>query len=137
MIIDITDSIQKALRSAGVHFTGILPEAIDIMGNLSPMGLISPNSDEIENDQAGIIEANLTLTVFIVTQHGTAKFRQHSDLVYRAINAIYAITGKKVCNINAIAINWNAGVDMLSQKLGSLDIASGITFNIKHKYQRK
>lgn len=133
-ISDITDSIENAMRSVGIRYTGVLPEAIDRMGNLYPMGLIMLGTDTTTSENGGVLSQTLMLSVYIVSQHGTAKMRQHCDLLYAALGSVLSsseLDGLS-CVRNSETINWSANLPFVSQAIGSLDIIS--SFDVKIDY---
>lgn len=137
-IINITNAIEAALRDAGIRYTGVLPEAIDRMGNLYPMGFVSLGTDETLIDNGGRLTQQLNLDVYIISQHGVNKMRQHCDLLYAAISAVMSSStlSTHICMITNNVINWSAFLPYTTMSLGSLDMISSFNLTILYSNTR-
>lgn len=137
-ITDITDEILAALREAGCRTVGILPEVLMFSGNNNPFGFILLNSEITENDNGGILTQLLDMSIFIVTQNGINKMKEHCNVLYAAIGKILNSSGlnSKTTLVNLETINWHADMPFVTQLVGDLDIISSINFNIKYMNAR-
>ena len=137
-ITDITDEILAALRGAGCRTVGILPEVLMFSGNNNPFGFILLNSETTENDNGGILTQLLDISIFIITQNGINKTKEHCNVLYAAIGKILNSSGlnSKTALVNLETINWHADMPFVTQLVGDLDIISSINFNIKYMNAR-
>ena len=137
-ITGITDEILAALREAGCRTVGILPEVLMFSGNNNPFGFILLNSETTENDNGGILTQLLDMSIFIVTQNGINKMKEHCNVLYAAIGKILNSSGlnSKTALVNLETINWHADMPFVTQLVGDLDIISSINFNIKYMNAR-
>lgn len=137
-ITDITDEILIALREAGCRTVGILPEVLMFSGNNNPFGFILLNSETTENDNGGILTQLLDMSIFIITQNGINKMKEHCNVLYAAIGKILNSSGlnSKTALVNLESINWHADMPFVTQLVGDLDIISSINFNIKYMNAR-
>jgi len=137
-ITDITDEILAALREAGCRTVGILPEVLIFSGNNNPFGFILLNSETTENDNGGILTQLLDISIFIITQNGINKTKEHCNVLYAAIGKILNSSGlnSKTALVNLETINWHADMPFVTQLVGDLDIISSINFNIKYMNAR-
>ena len=137
-ITDITDEILIALREAGCRTVGILPEVLMFSGNNNPFGFILLNSETTENDNGGILTQLLDISIFIITQSGVNKMKEHCNVLYAAIGKILNSSGlnSKTALVNLETINWHADMPFVTQLVGDLDIISSINFNIKYMNAR-
>ncbi len=137
-ITDITDEILIALREAGCRTVGILPEVLMFSGNNNPFGFILLNSETTENDNGGILTQLLDISIFIITQNGINKTKEHCNVLYAAIGKILNSSGlnSKTALVNLETINWHADMPFVTQLVGDLDIISSINFNIKYMNAR-
>ena len=137
-ITDITDEILAALREAGCKTVGILPEVLMFSGNNNPFGFILLNSETTENDNGGILTQLLDISIFIITQNGINKTKEHCNVLYAAIGKILNSSGlnSKTALVNLETINWHADMPFVTQLVGDLDIISSINFNIKYMNAR-
>ena len=137
-ITDITDEILIALREAGCRTVGILPEVLMFSGNNNPFGFILLNSEITENDNGGILTQLLDISIFIITQNGINKTKEHCNVLYAAIGKILNSSGlnSKTALVNLESINWHADMPFVTQLVGDLDIISSINFNIKYMNAR-
>ena len=137
-ITDITDEILAALREAGCRTVGILPEVLIFSGNNNPFGFILLNSETTENDNGGVLTQLLDMSIFIITQNGINKMKEHCNVLYAAIGEILNSSGlnSKTALVNLEAINWHADMPFVTQLVGDLDIISSINFNIKYMNAR-
>ena len=137
-ITGITDEILTALREAGCRTVGILPEVLMFSGNNNPFGFILLNSETTENDNGGILTQLLDMSIFIITQNGINKMKEHCNVLYAAIGKILNSSGlnSKTALVNLETINWHADMPFVTQLVGDLDIISSINFNIKYMNAR-
>ncbi|HOM80020.1 MAG TPA: hypothetical protein PLZ47_08060 [Candidatus Cloacimonas acidaminovorans] len=137
-ITGITDEILTALREAGCRTVGILPEVLMFSGNNNPFGFIMLNSETTENDNGGILTQLLDISIFIITQNGINKMKEHCNVLYAAIGKILNSSGlnSKTALVNLETINWHADMPFVTQLVGDLDIISSINFNIKYMNAR-
>ena len=137
-ITDITDEILIALREAGCRTVGILPEVLIFSGNNNPFGFILLNSETTENDNGGILTQLLDISIFIITQNGINKTKEHCNVLYAAIGKILNSSGlnSKTALVNLETINWHADMPFVTQLVGDLDIISSINYNIKYMNAR-
>ena len=137
-ITDITDEILAALRGAGCRTVGILPEVLMFSGNNNPFGFILLNSETTENDNGGVLTQLLDMSIFIITQNGINKMKEHCNVLYAAIGEILSSSGlnSKTALVNLETINWHADMPFVTQLVGDLDIISSINFNIKYMNAR-
>jgi len=137
-ITDITDEILIALREAGCRTVGILPEVLMFSGNNNPFGFILLNSETTENDNGGMLTQLLDMSIFIITQNGINKMKEHCNVLYAAIGKILNSSGlnSKTALVNLETINWHADMPFVTQLVGDLDIISSINFNIKYMNAR-
>ena len=137
-ITDITDEILAALREAGCRTVGILPEVLMFSGNNNPFGFILLNSETTENDNGGMLTQLLDISIFIITQSGVNKMKEHCNVLYAAIGKILNSSGlnSKTALVNLETINWHADMPFVTQLVGDLDIISSINFNIKYMNAR-
>ena len=137
-ITGITDEILTALREAGCRTVGILPEVLIFSGNNNPFGFILLNSETTENDNGGILTQLLDMSIFIITQNGINKMKEHCNVLYAAIGEILKSSGlnSKTALVNLETINWHADMPFVTQLVGDLDIISSINFNIKYMNAR-
>jgi len=137
-ITDITDEILAALRGAGCRTVGILPEVLMFSGNNNPFGFILLNSETTENDNGGVLTQLLDMSIFIITQNGINKMKEHCNVLYAAIGKILNSSGlnSKTALVNLETINWHADMPFVTQLVGDLDIISSINFNIKYMNAR-
>jgi len=137
-ITDITDEILAALREAGCRTVGILPEVLMFSGNNNPFGFILLNSETTENDNGGVLTQLLDMSIFIITQNGINKMKEHCNVLYAAIGKILNSSGlnSKTALVNLETINWHADMPFVTQLVGDLDIISSINFNIKYMNAR-
>jgi len=137
-ITDITDEILTALREAGCRTVGILPEVLMFSGNNNPFGFILLNSETTENDNGGILTQLLDISIFIITQNGINKTKEHCNVLYAAIGKILNSSGlnSQTALLNLETINWHADMPFVTQLVGDLDIISSINFNIKYMNAR-
>ena len=137
-ITGITDEILTALREAGCRTVGILPEVLMFSGNNNPFGFILLNSETTENDNGGILTQLLDISIFIITQNGINKMKEHCNVLYAAIGKILNSSGlnSKTALVNLETINWHADMPFVTQLVGDLDIISSINFNIKYMNAR-
>ena len=137
-ITGITDEILAALRGAGCRTVGILPEVLMFSGNNNPFGFILLNSETTENDNGGILTQLLDISIFIITQNGINKTKEHCNVLYAAIGKILNSSGlnSKTALVNLETINWHADMPFVTQLVGDLDIISSINFNIKYMNAR-
>jgi hypothetical protein len=137
-ITGITDEILTALREAGCRTVGILPEVLMFSGNNNPFGFILLNSETTENDNGGILTQLLDISIFIITQNGINKTKEHCNVLYAAIGKILNSSGlnSKTALVNLETINWHADMPFVTQLVGDLDIISSINYNIKYMNAR-
>jgi len=137
-ITGITDEILTALRGAGCRTVGILPEVLMFSGNNNPFGFIMLNSETTENDNGGVLTQLLDMSIFIITQNGINKMKEHCNVLYAAIGKILNSSGlnSKTALVNLESINWHADMPFVTQLVGDLDIISSINFNIKYMNAR-
>ena len=137
-ITGITDEILAALRGAGCRTVGILPEVLMFSGNNNPFGFILLNSETSENDNGGILTQLLDIPIFIITQNGINKTKEHCNVLYATIGEILNSSGlnSKTALVNLETINWHADMPFVTQLVGDLDIISSINFNIKYMNAR-
>ena len=137
-ITGITDEILTALREAGCRTVGILPEVLMFSGNNNPFGFILLNSETTENDNGGVLTQLLDMSIFIITQNGINKMKEHCNVLYAAIGKILNSSGlnSKTALVNLETINWHADMPFVTQLVGDLDIISSINFNIKYMNAR-
>ena len=54
-------------------------------GNNNPFGFIMLNSETTENDNGGVLTQLLDMSIFIITQNGINKMKEHCNVLYAAI----------------------------------------------------
>jgi len=107
-------------------------------GNNNPFGFIMLNSETTENDNGGVLTQLLDISIFIITQNGINKMKEHCNVLYAAIGEILNSSGlnSKTALVNLETINWHADMPFVTQLVGDLDIISSINFNIKYMNAR-
>ena len=130
-ITGITDEILTALREAGCRTVGILPEVLMFSGNNNPFGFILLNSETTENDNGGVLTQLLDISIFIITQSGVNKMKEHCNVLYATIGIVTGLNSKTAL-VNLETINWHADMPFVTQLVGDLDIISSINYNIKY-----
>jgi len=138
-IDSILTALKTRLRTAGIQSVLEFPEGLRHIGNKFPMAMIMLDGESNIGDQAGQLEVDCAISLYIVTQHGVNVLKQHNDVLYAAQNAIYLDTdlGGAACITYPSGLKWNSDIPGLpSTGLRDDLMITEITLNLKYINQR-